>query len=94
MKKRRSECGAARRERGDIHGNVIFIVRQKYVIIITDGGSLSINKDAGEVQKATNIIPKERRPSIDEFGFRSALGIRKSHSGLTSEDNCHASSGS
>ncbi len=29
------------------------------------------------------MIPKKSKPSIDEFGFRSALGFRKRHSGLT-----------
>jgi hypothetical protein len=52
----------------------------------TDGESLSISKGTGEVYKATSMIPKKSWPSIDEFGFRSAPEIRKSHSGLTSVD--------
>ncbi len=52
----------------------------------TDGESLSISKGTGEVYKATSMIPKKRRPSIDEFGLRSALGIPKSLSGLTIVD--------
>jgi hypothetical protein len=48
----------------------------------TDGESLSISKGTGEVYKATSMIPKKSWPSIDEFGFRSALEIQKSHSGL------------
>jgi hypothetical protein len=31
----------------------------------------------GEVHKAKSMLLKIIRPSIDEFGFRSALGIRK-----------------
>jgi hypothetical protein len=42
--------------------------------------------DVGEVYKATSMIPKKRRPSIDEFGFRIAPVIRKIHSGSTSVD--------
>jgi hypothetical protein len=78
-----SECGAAR---DDTQGSTIFSVRRKFVKVSADGGSLSISKDTGEVYKATGMIPKKRRPSIDEFGFRSAPGIRKSLSGLTSAD--------
>jgi hypothetical protein len=84
--KRRSECGDARREGGDTRGNIAFSVLRKSVKLSADEESLSSSKDAGEVHNATSMIPKKRRPSIDEFGFRSAPEIRKSHSGLTSVD--------
>jgi hypothetical protein len=55
-----------------------------------DGGSLSISKDAGEMHKATSIIPKKRRPSIDEFGFRL---LRNPLQWLDQCRHCQAASG-